>query len=160
MHHSTHHPTLPPQDALALLLSYKQFAVDGVDGALRRALPLVFSKDAAIRGRLLEAMAQLYILGWAGTSFSAASAADNLVRLSMDASLGELASLAALTKELVAAGHLDEAIVHELWLRVERAAPAALQADGQDSQAYVCLFYVVGWGGGMERPEFTIEWCY
>lgn len=129
-----------------------------MDAALRRALPLVFSKDAAIRGRLLEAMAQLYILGWAGTNFSAASAAGNLVRLSMDASLGELASLAALTKELMAAGHLDEAIVHELWLRVERAAPAALQAHGQDSQAYVCLILVVRLGGAMERLEFTREW--
>lgn len=124
------------QDSLSLLLTCKQFSVDGVDSSLRRSLPLIFSKDAAIKGRLVEATAQLYVLGWAGNMFGASTACANLVELCSGATLGELTSLAALVKELVAAGHISQAIILELWNRVERAVPAAASPETPGHELY------------------------
>lgn len=83
---------------MAFLLTCKQFGVDGVEATTRRALPLVFSRDPAIRTRLVEAADQLFVTGWAGNLFTPAAAARNLMDLASDATLGET----------VAAGLLNE----------------------------------------------------
>lgn len=48
---------------------------------------------AAIRDRIVEALDQLYVNGWAGNMFTANQAARNLINLASGATLGELGSL-------------------------------------------------------------------
>ncbi len=121
-----------------MLLTCKQFEVDGAPDTIRKMLPLIFAKDqgarlpgagqgggyacavaqkrrkltrvheqkrqllscppsppcAAIKDRIVEALDQLYINGWAGNVFSSAQAARNLIDLATGATLGAHPALA------------------------------------------------------------------
>lgn len=53
-------------------------------------LPRCHPLGAAIKDRIVEALDQLYINGWAGNVFSSAQAARNLIDLATGATLGAL----------------------------------------------------------------------
>ncbi|KAL6778710.1 hypothetical protein ACKKBF_B04955 [Auxenochlorella protothecoides x Auxenochlorella symbiontica] len=125
------------QETVAFLLTCKQFGVDGVEATTRRALPLVFSRDPAIRTRLVEAADQLFVTGWAGNLFTPAAAARNLMDLASDATLGELSSLAALVKEFVDRDFLSPAVVLELWATLDRASGPSKNPAAQGHETAV-----------------------
>lgn len=124
------------QESIALLLTCKQFEVAGAPDAIRKILPLVFSRDQAIKDRIIDALDHLYISGWAGNTFTSAEAASNLVRLAMGATLGELASLEEVIKECMLPSRklITPLILHEVWMIAEKAsAHAHAHAHGQNN---------------------------
>ena len=120
------------QESIALLLTCKQFEVAGAPEAIRKMLPLVFARDEAVKDRIVQALDQLYITGWAGHSFTSAQAARNLVDLASGANLGELGSMEEVVKELLAKAFLTPVALHELWEIAGRAG-AAVAAGSQGS---------------------------
>ncbi|KAG7674430.1 hypothetical protein Ndes2437B_g00695 [Nannochloris sp. 'desiccata'] len=120
------------QESIALLLTCKQFEIAGAPDAIRKMLPLVFARDQAVKDRIVEALDQLYITGWAGHTFTSAQAARNLVDLASGATLGELGSMEEVVKELVGKKFLTPVTLHELWEIAGRAG-AAVNAGAQGS---------------------------
>ena len=120
------------QESIALLLTCKQFEVAGAPDAIRKMLPLVFARDQAVKDRIIEALDQLYITGWAGHTFTSAQAARNLVDLASGATLGELGSMEEVVQELMGKGFLTPVTLHELWEIAGRAG-AAVAAGAQAS---------------------------
>lgn len=120
------------QESIALLLTCKQFEVAGAPEAIRKMLPLVFARDQAVKDRIVEALDQLYITGWAGHTFTSAQAARNLVDLASGATLGELGSMEEVVKELMGKGFMTPVTLHELWEIAGRAG-AAVTAGAQGS---------------------------
>ena len=118
------------QESIALLLTCKQFEVAGAPEAIRKMLPLVFARDQAVKDRIVEALDQLYITGWAGHTFTSAQAARNLVDLASGATLGELGSMEEVVKELMAKGFMTPVTLHELW-EIAGKAGAAVTAGVQ-----------------------------
>ncbi|KAL4446838.1 hypothetical protein ABPG77_008082 [Micractinium sp. CCAP 211/92] len=114
------------QESIAMLLTCKQFEVDGAPDTIRKMLPLIFAKDQAIKDRIVEALDQLYINGWAGNVFSSAQAARNLIDLATGATLGELGSLEEVIKEFIHKQFLRPVMLAELW-GVARNAQAAME---------------------------------
>jgi hypothetical protein len=94
---------------------------------------------AAIKDRIVEALDQLYITGWAGNTFTSAQAARNLVALASGASLGELGSMEEVVAEFVGKGFLTPVILHELWDAAARAAAAADAAPRARRDLRACL---------------------
>lgn len=72
----------------------------------------------------MEALDQLYVTGWAGSTFTSAQAARNLITLASGATLGELGSLEEVMKEFMAKGFVTPVTLHELWDIAGRAASA------------------------------------
>ncbi len=120
------------QESIALLLTCKQFEIAGAPDAIRKMLPLVFARDQAVKDRIVEALDQLYITGWAGHTFTSAQAARNLVDLASGATLGELGSMEEVVKELMGKNFLTPVTLHELWEIAGRAG-AAVNAGAQGS---------------------------
>eukprot|EP00887_Chlorella_sp_A99_P003643 scaffold7.g3643.t1 len=121
------------QESIALLLACKQFEVHGAGATIRKMLPLIFSHDQAIKDRIVEALLELYVNGWAGSMFSAAQAARNLLDLASGATLGELGALEEVLKQFAARGCLRPTIVRELWDVAGKAyAAVATGAAGAD----------------------------
>lgn len=118
------------QESIALLLTCKQFEIAGAPDAIRKMLPLVFARDQAVKDRIVEALDQLYITGWAGHTFTSAQAARNLVDLASGATLGELGSMEKVVEELMGKNFLTAVTLHELWEIAGRAG-AAVSAGAQ-----------------------------
>ncbi len=108
------------QDSIALLLTCKQFEIVGAPEAIRKMLTLIFSREQNIKDKVIEALDQLYLSGWAGNSFTSQQAAQNLVDLACGATLGELGSLEEVVKCFHAKGLITVVTVHELWEIAEK----------------------------------------
>ena len=108
------------QDSIALLLTCKQFEIVGAPEAIRKMLTLIFSREQNVKDKVIEALDQLYLSGWAGNSFTSQQAAQNLVDLACGATLGELGSLEELVKCFHAKGLITVVTVHELWEIAEK----------------------------------------
>ncbi|WPT11640.1 Condensin complex subunit 1 [Picochlorum sp. SENEW3] len=103
------------QDSIALLLTCKQFEIVGAPEAIRKMLALIFSREQNIKDKVVEALDQLYLSGWAGHTYTSAQAAKNLVELACGATLGELGSLEEAVKCFAEKGLITSVTVHELW---------------------------------------------
>ncbi|KAI8101453.1 hypothetical protein M9435_001559 [Picochlorum sp. BPE23] len=103
------------QDSIALLLTCKQFEIVGAPEAIRKMLALIFSREQNIKDKVVEALDQLYLSGWAGHTYTSAQAAKNLVELACGATLGELGSLEEAIKCFAEKGLITSVTVHELW---------------------------------------------
>ena len=108
------------QDSIALLLTCKQFEIAGAPEAIRKMLTLIFSREQNVKDKVIEALDQLYLSGWAGNSFTSEQAAQNLVDLACGATLGELGSLEEVVKCFHAKGLITVVTVHELWEIAEK----------------------------------------
>ena len=113
------------QESITFLLTCKQFEVDGAPEAIRCMLPLVFSRDQAIKDKIVEALDQLYVTGWAGALLTSTQAARALIDLATGASLGELGALEECIKEFLLRKKLTPIHMHELWDLAARAHGAA-----------------------------------
>ena len=103
------------QDSIALLLTCKQFEIVGAPEAIRKMLSLIFARDQNVKDKVIEALDQLYLSGWAGNNFTSAQAAQNLVNLACGANLGELGSLEEIVKCFADKNLITVVTVHELW---------------------------------------------
>ena len=108
------------QDSIALLLTCKQFEIAGAPEAIRKMLTLIFSREQNIKDKVIEALDQLYLSGWAGNSFTSEQAAQNLVDLACGATLGELGSLEEVVKCFHGKGLITVVTIHELWEIAEK----------------------------------------
>ena len=108
------------QDSIALLLTCKQFEIVGATEAIRKMLTLIFARDQNIKEKVIEALDQLYLSGWAGNSYTSAEAAQNLVNLACGATLGELGSLEEVIACFSDKGLITVVTVHELWEIAEK----------------------------------------
>ena len=108
------------QDSIALLLTCKQFEIAGAPEAIRKMLTLIFSREQNVKDKVIEALDQLYLSGWAGNNFTSEQAAQNLVDLACGATLGELGSLEEVVKCFHAKGLITGVTVHELWSIAEK----------------------------------------
>ncbi len=108
------------QDSIALLLTCKQFEIVGAPEAIRKMLTLIFARDQNVKEKVIEALDQLYLSGWAGNSYTSAQAAQNLVDLACGATLGELGSLEEVVKCFSDKGLITIVTVHELWEIAEK----------------------------------------
>ncbi|GAB4818223.1 hypothetical protein N2152v2_005269 [Parachlorella kessleri] len=124
------------QESIALLLTCKQFAVDGSAEAIRKMLPLVFSREQAVKTHIVEALDQLYITGWAGNMFSSEQAARNLIELATGATLGELGALEEVVKEFLGKGFLTPVMLHEMWGIADKAYEAVARGAAQADRAH------------------------
>ena len=124
-------------EALSLLVCARKFELDGAEAALRRVLPLAFSREQGIPGAVVSAVEDLRLAGR-----GADAGAAGLVDLAVGASLGELAALEEVVGRLLAvpAGGTEAdararpAVVRALWAAAARAA-AAVAGAGSDPAA-------------------------
>lgn len=108
------------QDSIALLLTCKQFEIAGAPEAIRKMLTLIFARDQNVKEKVIEALDQLYLSGWAGNSYTSAQAAQNLVNLACGATLGELGSLEEVVRCFSDKGLITVVTIHELWEIAEK----------------------------------------
>lgn len=143
------------QESIAFLLTCKQFEVDGAPEAIRCMLPLIFSRDQAIKDKIVEALDQLYMSGWAGALLTSAQAARALVSLASGASLGELGALEECVKEFITRGKMTPVHVHELWELATRAHAALVSgvAGAQRAQRDLRAALAVLSMAAAARPE-------
>jgi len=143
------------QESIAFLLTCKQFEVDGAPEAIRCMLPLIFSRDQAIKDKIVEALDQLYMSGWAGALLTSAQAARALVSLASGASLGELGALEECVKEFITRGKMTPVHVHELWELATRAHAALMSgvAGAQRAQRDLRAALAVLSMAAAARPE-------
>jgi len=143
------------QESIAFLLTCKQFEVDGAPEAIRCMLPLIFSRDQAIKDKIVEALDQLYMSGWAGALLTSAQAARALVLLASGASLGELGALEECVKEFISRGKMTPVHIHELWELATRAHVALVSgvAGAQRAQRDLRAALAVLSMAAAARPE-------
>lgn len=92
-------------------------------------------ENAAIKDRIVEALDQLYVSGWAGSTFTSAQAARNLVDLASGATLGELGSLEEVIKEFMNRNFVTAVTVHELWELANKAGAALASGVSGEARA-------------------------
>lgn len=94
---------------IQLLMCAWQFNVDGAESCLRKMLPLIFSQEKAIHDAVEGAFFTIYVKK---NSFETAM---NLINLTMEASIGDLASMERIVGTLVKKGDISQNTVLALW---------------------------------------------
>eukprot|EP00250_Pteridium_aquilinum_P008672 c18119_g1_i1 orf=229-4548(+) len=104
---------------IQLLMCARQFNVDGAETCLRKMLPLIFSQEKAIHDAVEGAFFTIYVKK---NSFETAM---NLINLTMEASIGDLASMEEIVGTLVKKGDISQNAVLALWDFFTFNAPGA-----------------------------------
>ncbi|KAJ4756213.1 Condensin complex subunit 1 [Rhynchospora pubera] len=97
------------ENTILLLMRCRQFQIDGSDECLRKMLPLIFSQDKAIYEAVETAFLAIYIRK------NPIETAKNLLSLTMDCSIGDLAALESLVSSLVFKGEISSGTISALW---------------------------------------------
>ncbi|KAK9836505.1 hypothetical protein WJX74_001907 [Apatococcus lobatus] len=125
--------TTDVQEAVTLLMTFRQFQVDGTGQALRRMLPLVFSREQGVREIVTEAIHQAYIAQEGAPDHH--KAAQNLIDLAAEASCGELSSLEEALGTLLTSGQLRPGVIKALWGIAGPACQRLAASGGSDEAA-------------------------
>ncbi|MCO5547427.1 hypothetical protein L7F22_000876 [Adiantum nelumboides] len=104
---------------IQLLMCARQFNVDGAESCLRKMLPLIFSQEKAIHDAVEAAFYTIYVKK---NSFETAM---NLINLTTEASIGDLASMEQIIGTLVTKGEVSQNAVLALWDFFTFNAPGA-----------------------------------
>ncbi|MCO5559135.1 hypothetical protein L7F22_012727 [Adiantum nelumboides] len=104
---------------IQLLMCARQFNIDGAESCLRKMLPLIFSQEKAIHDAVEAAFYTIYVKK---NSFETAM---NLINLTMEASIGDLASMEQIIGTLVTKGEVSQNAVLALWDFFTFNAPGA-----------------------------------
>ncbi|GAB2267149.1 Condensin-1 complex subunit CAP-D2 [Dionaea muscipula] len=94
---------------ILLLMRSRQFQVDGSEGCLRKMLPLVFSQDKSIYEAVENAFVTIYI------TKNSIETAKNLLDLSLNSNIGDLAALEFIIARLVSKGDISPGMISALW---------------------------------------------
>ena len=103
-------------ESLEFLRVASTFDVDGAEQGIIGSLSLVWSEDENVRNGLVSTYVSLYLTtSTQGTMEHAQYVLKNLLRFVSRATTGEKASLEKLVELLMAADHIPELAVKELW---------------------------------------------
>ncbi|CAA2991811.1 condensin complex subunit 1 [Olea europaea subsp. europaea] len=97
------------ENAILLLMRCRQFQIDGSEACLCKMLPLVFSQDKSICEAVENAFITIYIRK------NPVETAKNLLDLSINSNIGDLASLEFILGALVSKGDITASMLSALW---------------------------------------------
>ncbi|KAL2501833.1 hypothetical protein Fot_35681 [Forsythia ovata] len=97
------------ENAILLLMRCRQFQIDGSEASLCKMLPLVFSQDKSIYEAVENAFITIYIRK------NPVETANNLLDLSINSNIGDLASLEFILGALVSKGDITSSMLSALW---------------------------------------------
>ncbi|KAL3637175.1 Condensin-1 complex subunit CAP-D2 [Castilleja foliolosa] len=97
------------ENTILLLMRCRQFQIDGSEECLRKMLPLVFSQDKSIYEAVENAFITIYVRK------NPVETAKNLLNLSVDSNIGDLAALEFVLGALVAKGDITASMLSALW---------------------------------------------
>ncbi|GAB2227931.1 hypothetical protein Droror1_Dr00009760 [Drosera rotundifolia] len=94
---------------ILLLMRARQFQIDASEACLRKMLPLVFSQDKSIYEAVENAFITVYI------SKNLLETAKNLLNLTIESNVGDLAALEFMIGTLVSKGDITPGMISALW---------------------------------------------
>lgn len=97
------------EHGIQFLMRCRQFQIDGAEACLRKMLPLAFSQERAIYEAVEGAFISIYI------KKNSMETAANLINITMDASIGDLAALEHIVTALVTKGDITSGTISALW---------------------------------------------
>ncbi|KAL8142982.1 hypothetical protein V2J09_016014 [Rumex salicifolius] len=97
------------ENTILLLMSCRQFQIEGSETCLRKMLPLVFSQDKSIFEAVENAFTTIYI------TKNHLETAKNLLNLAVTSNIGDLAALEYIINVLVSKGDISAAVISALW---------------------------------------------
>nr|ATG70746.1 binding [Hesperocyparis bakeri] len=97
------------EHSIQFLMRCRQFLVDGAESCLRKMLPLVFCQERAIYEAVEGAFITIYI------KKNSMETASNLINITIDASVGDLAALEYIIGVLVSKGDVSSGTISALW---------------------------------------------
>ncbi|KAH7430593.1 hypothetical protein KP509_08G005100 [Ceratopteris richardii] len=104
---------------IQLLMCARQFNIDGAESCLQKMLPLIFSQERAIHDAVETAFYTIYV------KKNPFETAMNLINLTMEASIGDLASMEEILRTLVRKGDISQNAIVALWDFFTFNAPGA-----------------------------------
>ncbi|KAG0630533.1 hypothetical protein M758_1G185600, partial [Ceratodon purpureus] len=119
--------------AITLLILARQFEIDGAEESLRKMLPLVFSQEKSIYEAVEAAFTSLYM------KRSPSETALNLLMLTLDASIGDLASIEALVSRFTTKGDISHGTVAALWNYFTFNAPDVTPQKSRGALVILCM---------------------
>eukprot|EP01116_Phalansterium_solitarium_P025583 TRINITY_DN985_c0_g1_i5.p1 TRINITY_DN985_c0_g1~~TRINITY_DN985_c0_g1_i5.p1 ORF type:complete len:1640 (+),score=672.83 TRINITY_DN985_c0_g1_i5:197-5116(+) len=103
-------------DTMHCFVTARLFGVEPASEGLKKMLPLVWSSEAKVRDKLIESYKQLYVVPDTDTTTDPnLRTANNLIGLTVNATLAELTSLEQLLSAMYARHQLPPGLVHTLW---------------------------------------------
>jgi condensin complex subunit 1 len=97
------------EHGIQFLMRCRQFQIDGAETCLRKMLPLAFSQEKAIYDAVEGAFISIYI------KKNSMETAANLINITIDASIGDLAALEHIVTALVTKGDITSGTISALW---------------------------------------------
>ncbi|OAE32488.1 hypothetical protein AXG93_3242s1100 [Marchantia polymorpha subsp. ruderalis] len=119
--------------AIQLLMVCRQFDVDGSELCIRKIMPLVFSQELVISIAVDDAFKTLYLKG------APSEIATSLVQLTLEASLGDLASIEALVGKSMMRGDITPGTLSALWNIFTFNAPTVTPDQCRGALAVLCM---------------------
>ncbi|KAK9792029.1 hypothetical protein WJX73_005287 [Symbiochloris irregularis] len=142
------------QEALALVITCRQFQVTGAQALLRKMLALVFAREQGAKEALVEAVDVLYL-----KDCTSETAARNLVDLACGATLGELSALEELMGLLL---KRDKPLLsQQVSLVVGTLAVISMAAAAQPKilERNIAQLLKIGYASGAANPLATRYAC-
>ncbi|CAM6100082.1 unnamed protein product [Calypogeia fissa] len=121
------------ESTIQLLIICKKFEVDGSGHCLRKTLPLVFSHEEGIKSAVEEAFTTLYLKG------TPSEMASNLINLTVEACLGDLASIEELVSESMSNRTISAGTVSALWDFFTFNAPGSTAEQSRAALTVLCM---------------------
>lgn len=118
---------------ITLLILARQFEINGAEESLRKMLPLVFSQEKSIYEAVEGAFTCLYM------KRSPSETALNLLMLTLDASIGDLASIEALVSKFTTKGEISHGTVAALWNYFSFNAPDVTPQKSRGALVILCM---------------------
>lgn len=97
------------EHGIQFLMRCRQFQIDGAESCLRKMLPLAFSQEKSIYEAVEGAFISIYI------KKNSMETAANLINITIDASIGDLAALEHIITALVTKGDITSGTISALW---------------------------------------------
>lgn len=118
------------QEAVGFFVAAHQFGLRGALTGVRHMLPLIWSKEAALRDAVVNSYRTIYLTASSGSSRGkAVDVADKLSSLVEMATTSELLSLERLVAEFSKSGDISQKVIQVLWERFAMKLPDTTAAQ-------------------------------